>query len=527
MDHIRNQQAQAQGNIAELLCALSFATSLGFGGHMEHGLGSASLGLSLADALDLAAEEREALFYGALLKDVACTACSAALAAFVPDADESPVMLSDVILIDPSKMSEMAGWLSRYLRLDAHLPQRLAKLLSFLVQCGPLVREIMRSHCEVAELFARQLGFPENVQQAVRFQWERWDGKGMAYGLKGESIPRAARLLHLAQVLELTYHFGGPEAAQTIALEKRGTRFDPTGVDAFLKLASQADFWGTFEVRMTQKALLARCPATRAQQDTEDQIEQLCEVLADFIDLKTREDWHHSRVVAAVAVEMGTCLGWDADELATLRRAALVHDIGKVALPVGILTRRASLSESEEETYRLHPYYTQRILERVEVFHDLASAAASHHEWVNGQGYYRQLRGEQIPLHGRVLAVANAYARHLQHQSEPKNPAEILHMMLPEVGSQFDGECYQALVVTVTGKDEKRVAAHLPMGSHLTVRENEVLRLLAQGHNTPQIAKTLAISKKTVEHHLAHIYGKIGVTCRTAAVVYAVQQKLV
>ncbi|HXR66921.1 MAG TPA: HD domain-containing phosphohydrolase, partial [Ktedonobacteraceae bacterium] len=225
--------------------------------------------------------------------------------------------------------------------------------------------------------------------------------------------------------------------------------------------------------------------------------------------------------------EMGTCLGWNADELATLRRTALVHDIGKVALPVGILTRRASLSEGEEETYRLHPYYTQRILERVEAFHDLASAAASHHEWVNGQGYYRQLRGEQIPLHGRVLAVANAYARHLQRQSEPKNPAEILRMMLPEVGSQFDAECYQALVVTLKGKDEKRVVAHLPMGSHLTARENEVLRLLAQGHNTPQIAKTLAISKKTVEHHLAHIYAKIGVTCRTAAVVYAVQQKLV
>jgi hypothetical protein len=83
---------------------------------MEHGLGSASLGLQIADALTLADEELEAIFYGALLKDVACTACSAGIAAFLPD--EEQVSLSDVILLDPSRISELVGWLSKYLRLD-------------------------------------------------------------------------------------------------------------------------------------------------------------------------------------------------------------------------------------------------------------------------------------------------------------------------------------------------------------------------------------------------------------------------
>src|SRR5579862_6671278 len=223
MDEVNRKQTDE--NLAALLCALSFATGLAFGGHMEHGLGSAYLGLEIADALASSDEEREAVFYGALLKDVACTACSAGIAAFFPDDEQ--VLLADVILLDPSQISDMIGWLSRYLRVDAHFSTRLVKLLSFIAQCGPIVKETMRSHCEVAELFARQLGFPDYVQQTLRYQWERWDGKGMAYRLKGDAIPQTARILHLAQVLDLTYRFGGSAATRALAQEKRGTRFDP------------------------------------------------------------------------------------------------------------------------------------------------------------------------------------------------------------------------------------------------------------------------------------------------------------
>jgi HD-GYP domain-containing protein (c-di-GMP phosphodiesterase class II) len=518
---------QTDGDFAALLCALSFATGLGFGGHIEHGLGSAYLGLQLTDALMLADEEREAIFYGALLKDVACTACSVGIATFLPD--EEQVSLSDVILVDPSRISDMFGWLSKYLRLDAHFPNRIGKLLSFLVQCGTIARETMRSHCEVAELFARQLGFPDYVQQTLRFQWERWDGKGMAYRLKGPTIPRTARILHLVQVLELIYHFSGPEATRVIAQEKRGTRFDPEAVDAFLVLTQQADFWSTFEEQSTQEALLARRPPTVADCAQEDQTERICETLADFIDLKTRDTWHHSRIVAEVAERIGTCLGMKTGELTRLRHAALVHDIGKVAVPVSILTKGEPLSSSELETLRLHPYHTQRILERVATLRELAPAASAHHECMNGQGYHRQLCGEQIPFHGRILAVANTYTRLVHQSGDQTDQLEVLRKMRILVGPQLDSVCYEALVTSIT-KDKGMKIISLrtrKQVNDLTEREVEVLGLLAQGHNTPRIARTLHISRKTVEHHLSHIYQKIGVTSRTAAVVYAVQQGLV
>lgn len=518
---------QTETGLATLLCALSFATGLGFGGHMEHGLGSAALGLRLADELGLAEEEREAIFYGALLKDVACTACAAGIAAFFPDDEQ--ISLADVILLDPSNLGEMMGWLSRYLRLDAQFPKRMARLFSFLAQCAPLVRETMRSHCEIAELFARQLGFSDTVQQALRFQWERWDGRGMAYGLKGEAIPRAARLLHLAQVLDLVQRLGGPEAADTLAREKRASRFDPQGVDAFLALSGQDDFWSTLEGQSAQETLLTRRPSTRADLAYEGQNESICEVLADFVDLKTRETWHHSRTVAQIAVNIGSSLHLDAHELIKLRCAALVHDLGKVAVPIAIVIKGETCSRSEWEVYRLHPYHTQRILEQVETLRDLAPAASAHHEWMNGQGYHRQLSGTQIPLHGRILAVANSYVRLLYQQpEEQRDTAAILQQMRPRVGTQFDSACYEALVAVLTGADAaSSLVRRTRKAGNLSEREVEVLCLLAQGLHTPQIARTLSISKKTVEHHLTHIYNKIGVTCQTAAVVYAVQHGLV
>ncbi|TME05890.1 MAG: HD domain-containing protein [Chloroflexi bacterium] len=228
----------------------------------------------------------------------------------------------------------------------------------------------------------------------------------------------------------------------------------------------------------------------------------------------------------------GAISAWGGAEQTRLRFAALVHDIGNVAIPLRILEKGDNRSASEWEYYRLHSYYTQRVLERVEPLQELAPAAAAAHEWINGQGYHRQLTGEQIPLHGRVLAVADTYAQLTQQQGDQVEPADALRKMRPLVGTQFDGSCYEALAASLTSAYHvKRIVPRrrqlgdpsLRSGQALTEREAELLRLLAQGQSNPQIAKTLVISRKTVEHHLEHIYNKIGVTCRTSAVVYAVQ----
>ncbi|HEY7417625.1 MAG TPA: HD domain-containing phosphohydrolase, partial [Ktedonobacteraceae bacterium] len=468
-------QEQSGGDLASLLCALSFATGLGFGERMEHGLKTAYIGLQIALTLHLSCEEQEAVFYGALLKDVGCTACSAGLAGFFPDDEQIPRL--DFMLVDPSRFSEIATWLARNVPLDTQLPTRIAKFMLFLAQCGPVIKEAMRGHCEVAALFARQLGFSEYVQRSLRFQWERWDSKGLAYGLSGPEIPLAARILQPAQMIELMHNFGGPSAAKALAREKRGTRFDPEVTDIFLALAERADFWCMLGDEVTSAEILAMRPPTSVDRVMVNQVGQVCEALGDFIDIKTRETWQHSRKVAEVAVGIGKYLGLNDVEQQQLHCAALVHDLGKVAVPYGVLTKKERRSEHEWEMYRLHPYYTYRILEQVDPLKGLAAAAASHHEWINGQGYYRQLCGEQIPLHGRIIAVANCYIRLLQRQAEQPTDEDILDRMAAMVDIQFDEACYRALVMSLQEEQSATVAPVLDRPQdNLTKREMEVLR---------------------------------------------------
>jgi HD-GYP domain-containing protein (c-di-GMP phosphodiesterase class II) len=520
--------SRAETRLAELLCALSFATGLATGAPMEHGLRSAYLGLRVAEALGLPAAERGAVYYGALLKDVGCTACAAGIAIFFPEDELAPRL--DMLTVDPTRAGDVLSWLWRNVPVDAQLPGRVAKLLSFAAQSGPVVNEAMRAHCEVAELFARRLEFPETVQQTVRYQLERWDGKGFAaYHLKGEAAPTPARVLQLAQVLELTHALGGRAAARTLAEGRGGGRFDPAATGAFLSLAEDSGFWEPLDVLASEEAvaaMIAMAPPTAIEGASADRTEEVCEAVADFIDAKTRQDWHHSPTVAGVAVEIGRGLGFGGDDLTRLRRAALLHDVGKVAVPFGILEKGDRLSAAEREQVRLHTYYTQRVLERVGPLRELAPAAAAHHDWVNGEGDHRQLAGEQIPLHGRVLAVADAYVRATQGRDDGRGTEEALTGMRGGAGVQFDRACVEALAAA-RGQTGPVRRVRRRRGEGLSEREEEVLRLLAQGMSNPQIGQALSISRKTVEHHLEHVYTKLGVTCRTSAVAWAVQRGLV
>ncbi len=509
------------GSLAALLCALSFATSLALGDRMEHGLRSAYIALRLAESLGLRDEDREAAFYGALLKDAGCTACGAGLAAFFPD---QPVPNLDLMLRDRSGMQTLLAFLTKYVPLDAQFPSRVTKAMSFVMQCRPVLRESVKGHCEVAELFARRLGFGEHVQRAVRFQWERWDGAGVAYGLKGDDVPPAARVLHLAQMVEFAYGVGGLAAAEALAREHAGVRFEPGAVAAFLALSERGDFSAVLDKEDVQETVLAMKPTTAADRIGGDQRDAVCEALADLIDAKTPRTRDHSRTVASIAQDIGRISGLAPRDQARLRQAALVHDLGSVALPMGILERKDRLSPSEWEQFRLHPYYTQRVLERVVALRDLAPDAAAHHEQLDGNGYHRQLAAEQIPLTSRILAVADRYAEVRRHGGEPE---QALDELRPAVGKELDPSCYNALVQSLGVDGRARSEARQPTAAHgLSEREVDVLRLLARGMSNPQIAESLVISRRTVEHHVEHIFNKLGVTCRTAAVAYAAHSRL-
>lgn len=390
------------------------------------------------------------------------------------------------------------------------------------------LREYVTSHCEVAEMLARRLGFPEDVQRTLRQMLERWDGRGMAYGLKGNAIDVPAQILHLSQVIEVAHSLGGVSAAEAVARKRRGTDFNPQLVGIFLKLSRRPDFWNVLEQESVQAPVLAMKPSSDFDRVSESEVETVCATLADFTDIRFRRTWNHSPITAEVAVGIGRHLGLGQGDVKRLRRAALVHDLGEVAIPGSIAEKVEHFTESEWERYRLHPYYTERILVRVEALKDLAPEAAAHHEWVNGQGYFRQLSSQQIPLGARVLAVADTYALLSHEQGDQTDAGVVLQQMRPLVGTQLDPSCFEALAASLSGAALPRSLR--PRGlrpGNLSEREIELLSHLARGLSNRQIAKALVISEKTVEHHLDHIYNKLGVSSRTAAVVFAVQNGIV
>lgn len=172
-------QGSGPSGTAELLCALSYGSGLAVTERMEHGTNTAFVGVQLGRALGLKAEELEAVFYGALLKDVGCGACGAVLAPFFAEDELAPRL--DLALVDLHSPRSMGAWAKGQLRLDPTLPARLARLAAFASQCGAVAHEAVAAHCEIAADFAARLGFADHVQDAVHYQYERYDGRGSAF----------------------------------------------------------------------------------------------------------------------------------------------------------------------------------------------------------------------------------------------------------------------------------------------------------------------------------------------------------
>ena len=508
--------------IAELMCALSFGSGLAAAERMEHGTNTAFVGVQLGRALGAGAADLEAVFYGALVKDAGCGACGAVLARFFAEDEMIPRL--DLNLVDLHSPRSMAAWAMSGLRLDPGLPARLARLAAFASRCGPVVHAAMTAHCEVAADFAAGLGFGHHVQDAVHYQYERHDGRSPAFHRRAETIPRPAQILHLALAAELVRGLSGTEAAAAMVNQRTGTYFDPGVAEAYLDLAG--GLWPDGDEPIPLTDVLAGAPGTPVDELPGDRRLAVCEALADFADLKSARRGSHSHAVASLAAQAASRLGLPAAEQERLRRAALVHDLGKIAVPHRLLdlagddTHAASHRTGAAdlaEPVRLHPYYAQRILSRVRPLADLAADAGAHHERLDGSGYPLGLAASAIPIGARVLAAADAWAERAGH-----GPPGLTR----EDG--LDPACIAALQSCPrpgTGHPRQRSRAD-PGRPALSSRELEVLRLLTDGASNPDISKTLHISRRTAEHHVEHILAKLEVTSRTAAVAYALTHEL-
>jgi HD-GYP domain-containing protein (c-di-GMP phosphodiesterase class II) len=386
---------------SELLAALSLAIDLGLGQPQEHMLRSCLIAMKLADLVGADAVERETAYYGGLLAWIGCHADSEEFAELFGNDIEFRAASYEVDWRGPP----FASLLLRYVGSNRPLTTHTARLASFVVHARAQMSELISSHCRSAGNLAGRLGLPEQVSRGLTYTFERWDGSGLPIGAEGAQIPLGMRLVHLADVAEVHLRSGGVDAVVAMARARSGTQFDPAlvrvlcdHVGELLPLVNE-DVW--------QRAIQLAPESDRVLTDGE--LDALLEAMGDFVDLKSPWTVGHSRVVAELAAHAGASLGLDESQIRALRRAGHVHDLGRMGVPNRVWSKTSALSTAEQEHVRLHPYLTQRILNRVDALRGIAQLGGAHHERLDGSGYPQGASGAELRLPERVLAAADAY----------------------------------------------------------------------------------------------------------------------
>jgi HD-GYP domain-containing protein (c-di-GMP phosphodiesterase class II) len=496
--------------LAELVAALSLGIDLGFGQPMEHVLRQCLIALRLADRRGLPERERIAVYYTALLINVGCHT----------DAHEQAKWFGDDIALKAGKYDGTTLSMLRLVGSGRPPLQRIRTGLEFVVSGRRDVDGMITHHAEMARSLGAELGLADHVVDALGAVYEQWDGKGWPGRLRGDQVPVAARLAQFSEHVEVAYRTGGAAAARELARRRAGRQFDPA-LCALLADEADALLAGLDEVA-TWDAVIGAEPAPAIVLPAEH-ADAALQAVANFVDLKTPSMLGHATAVAGLAA--AAAAGMPEEDVRALRRAGLLHTLGRLGISNAIWDKPGPLGAAEWERVRLQPYLTERMLSQSPSLAPFGAIAAQHRERMDGSGYPRGLSGAALSRPGRILAAADAY----QAMCEPRPyrpahaPAAAAGRLRAEVrAGRLDAEAVEAVLGAAGHRARRRREG--PGG--LTARELEVLALLARGLSNKAIAEELVISPKTVGNHVEHIYAKIGASSRAAAGLFALRHGL-
>jgi len=418
-----------------------------------------------------------------------------------------------------------AGKLPRFLSQlgrGATFFERVRAMARFVTD-GEAAKKHGHAVCDVAVHLASLVGASRGVCSALSQLCENWDGNGEPNGTAGEALEMPSRLEHIAFFTDTAYQRDGRNAALSLLEKQAGHHYDPALASTFIRHADE--LFAVIGGESMWDLYLSSEPEPHARAD-DARVDDVALAFAEIADVKSVWTLGHSTGVAELATRAGAALGFSADELRTLRRAALLHDLGRVSAPNRIWDKPATLSKSEWEAVRMHTYWTERVLSQSPLLRDAAQVACAAHERLDGAGYHRAVPSPMLGRSARLLAAADAYhaMREPRAYRPARNAAEAAKSLLDDVAQgRVDRQAAEA-VLDAAGVARPRTRVAWPRG--LTDREVEVLRLLARGRSTKEIAATLSISPRTAQHHVIHIYQKIGVSSRAAAALFATEHDL-
>jgi HD-GYP domain-containing protein (c-di-GMP phosphodiesterase class II) len=503
---------------AELIASLCLATDLGMAFPFEHGLHTTLIAMRLADRLDVDRKAATETYYASLLAHAGCTT-GAPVAAEVfggsLTASFNPLMYG-------SARDVLRGLLRALPDPGTDGVVRAAQTARRFPRMARETRPELSAICEVAGMLADRVGAPASVPPLLTHLTERWDGKSPLRRARGDEIPLPMRIVHVAKDAALQRVLGGPDHARALVRERAGHAFDPDvarclvdGAPEILALDESASAW--------DEVLACEPPAALTLEG--DALDRALAALGNFADLVSPSLTGHSPGVAELAGAAARHAGLGDAGVIAIRRAALLHDLGRVAVHPRIWLKPGPLSADEWEQVRLHPYATERVLSRSPFLSALAPVAGAHHERLDGSGYHRGASGSELAFPARLLAAADAYHAMTEPRPyrEPLPAGQAADALAEDArAGRLDPDAVAA-VLEASGLEAPRLER--PAG--LTEREAQVVAMLARGLQTKQLARALGISSKTADRHIQNAYRKIGVSSRAAATLFAMEHGLV
>ncbi|MGD9810634.1 MAG: HD-GYP domain-containing protein [Sphingobium sp.] len=431
-------------SLAEILGAFSYALDLTEGQPEGHSLRACWIASRMAKALGLSPAERRTVYYATLLKDLGCSSNAARIAELYLADDRD--FKHDFKLVGQGLGPTLRFVLGKTGRGQS-LAARAKAIATILRDGKAIAHDLIETRCTRGADIARRLRFPESVAFAIHSLDEHWDGDGKPARLAGQDIPLAARLALLAQIADVFHTAGGPAAALGEVVARRGTWFDPDLVDLFASLSIEENFWADLADPALEIRVRTFEPVEERVVLDEDYLDDIAAAFGEVIDAKSPYTGGHSTRVGHYSEALGLRLGVTGGDLRLLRRAAILHDVGKLAVSSRVLEKPGKLDDVEWQEMRGHAAHTTAILSRIAPLRDMAAIAGSHHERLDGRGYPLGLDQMMIAQEARIITVCDFYdALTADRPYRGAMSAEkALDIMAGEVGKAIDGDCFAAL----------------------------------------------------------------------------------
>lgn len=437
--------ATATIRLSDIVSALSAALDLTEGQPMGHAVRSCLVGMRIAEEMQLSEQDSSDLYYALLLKDAGCSTNSARMHQILGSDD---IRAKREVKFEDWTRPSLSGlrYLMRNVLPGRSALRRFVKSITLGAEQKRNNAEVIGARCERGADIARKIGFSENTAQAIRSLDEHWSGAGYPEHRQKEEIPLLSRIMNVSQTVEVFANGRGVEAAVEVISDRSGRWFDPEIVRVFRTLRTGDPLWEKFFSKDARDYVLRMEPGAGFAASPE-RIDNICDAFADIIDTKSPFTYNHSLGVASAAVEIAEGLGLSSQSITFVRRAALLHDIGKLSVSNAILEKPGKLDDTEWDAMKMHPVYTRVIVQMISGFENLGFIAGAHHERLDGRGYPDGLPAEKLPLTARILCVADVYQalteKRPYRESLPKNV--VLGMMEKDVPNRLDPQCLDAL----------------------------------------------------------------------------------